>query len=65
MLHVRHALWDNTVPSSAKQHRELMIFAGLMTTGAFIIKSSLHFLYILQRRSLQSAFSVLRQRCVI
>ena len=32
MLHVRHALMDKSVPSSAKQEREITIFAVLMNT---------------------------------
>ena len=35
MLHVRHALMNKSVPSSAKQHREITTFTVLMNTLAY------------------------------
>ena len=35
VLHVRHALMNKSLPSSAKQQREITIFTVLMNTWAY------------------------------
>ena len=43
MLHVRHELQDNSVPSSAKQQREITKFAVMKTTSVYNRKSLIPF----------------------
>ena len=45
MLHVRHALVNKSVPSSAKQQRQITTFSVLMNTRAYNSSSLVLWIY--------------------
>ena len=62
MLHVGHALLNESVPSSAKEQREITTFTVLMTTSACNRKS---LILCIEFKSAQTnpVVGVLRQHC--
>ena len=58
VLHVRHALKNNSVPSSAKQQREISTFMVLTTCNVSIQLQFFNSLYIHSRSSFRNFITV-------